>query len=147
MDRFTRGFVSGALAGAGTSILHIILKRLGAVQLRWADFAALLVYSRFATTTAEALLAQYTVWLFDGAAGIGFAYLVANTTSRGYHFKGWVYSSILWFLIFALGILLNVPELAEISFETAISNAAAATVWGLLVAEILYRLDKAPTSK
>lgn len=140
-DRFTRGFLSGAIAGIPIVISSAIAYNLQWTTLRWAHFAAVLIYGRKYETLWENLFASLATLFFTGLLGIIFAYLIPKMTSRNYLLKGWVFSVAIWFLCYAVTLLFQVPELQNIPLKTAFFNFILATIWGLALGYALHWFD------
>ncbi|MTI61053.1 MAG: hypothetical protein FH762_13960 [Firmicutes bacterium] len=142
MDRFTRGFVAGVLAAIIQSIIGFVLFYLNLTELRWQNFASVLIYGREPLLFGERVFAELSVWFFSGLMGIIFAYIISKITgSRDYLLKGFVFAETVWFSTFAITLLYKVPEFKIITLKTSIANFVLSAIWGLLVAWILYRLD------
>jgi len=141
-DRFTRGFLSGVIAGIPTFIFAIIAARLNLTTQFWADFASVFIYGHKAATLLENLLAIIVTLFFTGLMGIVFAFIISIISSGNYLLKGWVFSVTVWFFAFAVVYLFNVKPLDAIPLKTAFINFLEATIWGLVLGYALNWFDK-----
>ncbi len=141
MDRFTRGFVAGAVAAVFEFLVALTLYYFNFTKLLWQDFASVLIYGRKPLLFWERVFAELSVWFFAGLMGIFLAYIIRSTGNSNYLFKGFVFAQAVWFTSFAITVLFDVPEFRIITFKTTISNFILAAIWGLITAEILQRLD------
>lgn len=55
--------------------------------------------------------------------------------------KGWFYSVIWWFIIYAISHLYKVPELTYVPLKSSFSNFIGASLWGLVMAYVLKWQD------
>jgi hypothetical protein len=140
-DRFVNGFIAGFIGGLAMSTLNFIsFYILGISELLYLDWASVLIFGHRSATPLEAVIGQAGQLFFSAMVGILFAYLLPLTTSRYYLFKGWVYGLVVWFGAYAATTLFKVTPLMPIKPDTVMSNMVTASVYGLVLAEILRRL-------
>lgn len=140
-DRFVNGFIAGMLGGILMSVLNIIsFYVLGIAELLYLDWAAVLIFGYRYATFLEAVIGQMGQLLFAAAAGVLFAYLLPLISSKYYLFKGWIYGLLIWFGTYAVTTLFKVTPLIPIKADTVLSNIFTASVYGLILAEVLRRL-------
>ena len=145
-DRFINGLLTGLIAGIVINILNFTAYYLRWSDLRYLDWAGILVFGTKPVLLHEELFALVVQLAFSAFVGVFFAYFYFKFTSRYYLLKGSFFGVILWFFMYASGIALKLPHLTIISFSTAASNFLNAVVFGLVAAETLRRLDKTPLS-
>jgi hypothetical protein len=141
-DRFTRGFLSGLIAAIPSLAFAIISFSLKWTTLRWAHFAALLIYGRKSTNLGENVFSSLAVFFFCGMLGIICAFIVPKISSTNYLLKSWVFSIAIWFFVFVVTFLFKVPGLLIIPYKTAVSNFIEATIWGLSLGYGLKWFDR-----
>jgi hypothetical protein len=132
-DWFTRGFISGIIAGAPTFAYALLASLLKWTTFRWVHFTAVLIYGRRYINFLENAFATLITFFFCGLMGVVFAFIVSRISNRNYLLKGWVFSTTIWFLAFAIINLLRMPEFTLIPLKTAVSNFVEASIWGLLI--------------
>ncbi len=92
--------------------------------------------------TWEVVFSQAGQLFFSGFLGIIFAYIMLKLTSRNYLFKGWLYGIIAWFGIYALSTVFRFPFMTTHSAVTVTSHFFSASLYGILLGEILRQLSK-----
>lgn len=111
-------------------------------DLRFVDWAAVLVYGDKATTLTQLLLGQFVQFLWLGFLGVVFVYLVPIITSRGVVIKGAFYGVFVGFAVYSVSTMLKVQYMAKTSFETSASNYIGGFIWGIVTAEVLRRFSR-----
>lgn len=143
-DRFTRGLTGGFLAGVLMNILNYLsFYVLNFTEIRYLDWAAVLIYGHKPFNLLETLFAQAGQLFFASIMGVLFAYLLAGATSANHLLKGWVFGLTVWFSTHALTILYRVPELSRIGLDSASSTFISASLYGLALAWYLGNVDRA----
>jgi hypothetical protein len=140
-DRFTRGFLAGVIAGIPAIVFALIAALLKWTTLRWANFAAILIYGHKSANLSEEIFSDLGVFFFCGILGIICAFIIPKISSSNYLLKSWVFSIAVWFAAFVLTLFYKVPGLLIIPFKTAVSNFAEATIWGLMLGYCLKWFD------
>jgi hypothetical protein len=140
-DRFTRGFLSGVIAGIPSLAFALIVFSLKWTTLRWAHFAAILIYGRKSIVLEEEVFSTLAVFFFCGILGIFFAFIIPKISGTNYLLKSWVFGVTIWFFAFAITLLFKVPELLVIPYKTVVSNFIEATIWGLSLGYCLKWFD------
>ncbi|WP_028309684.1 hypothetical protein [Desulfitibacter alkalitolerans] len=142
-DRIAMGFIAGIIAGVFMNLIDYIgVYVVGFDDVLLLEWAAVLMYGRPQENMLEASLAQAGQLVFSGFLGIFFAYIMLKITSGNYLFKGWLYGILTWFFIYALTIVFQVPFLTRHPFEAVVVHIIASSVYGLVLAEALKRLDQ-----
>jgi len=140
-DRFTRGFLSGGIAGIPTLAFSLIASSLKWTTLRWSNFAAILIYGQKSTNFIKEIFSSLVVFIFCGVLGIICAFIIPKISSSNYLLKSWVYGIAIWFFVFVVTLLYKVPGLLIIPLKTAVSNFIEATIWGLSLGYCLKWFD------
>ncbi|VBB08981.1 Hypothetical protein LUCI_4267 [Lucifera butyrica] len=149
-DRLTKGFTAGIIGGITMNIWAWIASSLNLTTLTMAEWAGIMIYGRTPPfnfgETVFALLGQV---LFSGALGVAFSYLVPRISSRNLLFKGWFFSIMTWFAIYAVTTLFKVEGTLNLPLKTVIANFTAATIFGLVTAAALktYTVETAPSAR
>ncbi|MEL7564346.1 MAG: hypothetical protein AAGU27_05625 [Dehalobacterium sp.] len=141
-DRLTRGFMAGLIGYIPLTIFNQSMYFLKISKLRYLDFASVFIYGHKCTSTLEALFSYFVTMFFTSALGIIFAFLIPTISNRNIVFKGFLFSSGSWFLIYAVTILFKISEVSNVDLLTAISNLMGAAVWGIALGYALLWLDK-----
>ncbi|MGE5630193.1 MAG: hypothetical protein ACM3TR_03745 [Caulobacteraceae bacterium] len=140
-DRLMNGFVAGIIAGIVATVadwLLIDIFRFG--NLHFSDFAGYFMLGAPPGNTSEYLVSHAGSLLFLGIMGIIFNYLIGKGT-KYLVFKAVLFSEAGWFFIYALALLFRVPYLARIPLNSALENAAADLVYGLVLGYSLLWLQ------
>ncbi|WP_243152943.1 YqhR family membrane protein [Sporotomaculum syntrophicum] len=141
-DRLTRGFLAGLVGGILMDIISYISLKLKIADLHHSDWPAIILFGHQPTNTIEAVFALLIQLIFVGFLGILFTYLVTGLFSNeNYLFKGWLFGVISWFIIYVITFLAKIPELAPLDTGTAITDFIAGSVYGLVLAETIHRLE------
>ncbi|HBV86067.1 MAG TPA: hypothetical protein DEF42_05240 [Desulfosporosinus sp.] len=141
-DRFSRGFLAGAVSYFPQLIWLIIAMLIGFTELIYSDFASILVYGRFAQDIYEYVFAEFIVVFWHGFLGVIFAFLLPVIKSKNLYFKGWFYGNAIWFASYVVTTLFQVPELGDINLKTSISNMIGASIQGLFLGFAFIYLEK-----
>ncbi|MCK8817447.1 hypothetical protein MWH28_08755 [Natroniella sulfidigena] len=141
-DKTVAGFVAGLIGGIAMNIKDYIVVFL----LNWEDelyleWGAMMIYGRFSENLAEAIFAQLGQLFFTGILGILFSVLIIRLGTKRYLIKGFIYGISVWFTIYAISIIFQVPNLAENTFNATVSNLIGAAIYGLVTAEVFKRLS------
>ena len=142
-DRFMIGFLAGVSGGLASTLISYPLYMLKLAKLRLLDYAAILILGKAPHGTAETIFGLLLHWGFCGAVGILFAYLVNHEiiTNKNLAIKGWGVGLGFWFLINILTMIYRVPNLAVIPVRTAIINALASSIFGIVMGLTFKRLN------
>lgn len=140
-DRLTMGFLAGVTGGIAMNIINLLSFYLGIAELRYLDWAAAVIFGTLPVSPAEAVFALIAQILFVGVLGVVFAYLIVALSSRNHLLRGWLFGVAVWFAIYGLTLLFNVQETIPVRLDTAASDLVGASVYGLVMAETLRRLD------
>ncbi len=148
MDRFTRGFVAGVLGGIIMNLwsLAIVISILNWEIIRFIDWSAIIIFGDLPRNHLEGIFGFSMHLVFTGLLGIIFAFLIPHITSRAYLFKGIVYGLIANFISYAIPGLFQKPVITEHSLATVTSNLIGAILFGIVLAQTLYWLDKKYTA-
>jgi len=142
-DRFTRGFAAGAFAGVLADLLSLLTYNLLRItNWRFLDFAGLLIFGRRPAGAAEIIISVMGQVFFSAAMGVLFALLLPFVTSRYYWLKGWFFGVLIWFSVYTVVHLFQIPQLRELDLGTVSSNLLKASLFGLVLAWSLARLAK-----
>jgi hypothetical protein len=140
-DRFTRGFAAGAFGGVLVDLLSLLTYNLLRItNWRFLDFAGLLIFGRKPTGAAEIIISVLGHLSFSAAMGVLFAYLLPFTSRRLFLLKGWFFGVLIWFSIYSVVHLFQLPQLRELDLGTVVSNMVKASLYGLALAWALARL-------
>src|SRR5690554_3264512 len=141
-DRITAGFLSGVAAGIAMNIIDWLGIIAGLYQERLLDWAAIMIYGRLPLTIVATVFAQLGQLFFAGFLGIIFAALLLKFTSGNYLLKGWLFGIIAWFSIYAISSAIRLPALATHSVAAVIAHFLSASLYGLVLARTLNRLER-----
>lgn len=143
MDRFYRGFFSGVVAGIPMNIWSLFsFHVLNFTNLRYLDWAGLILFGDLPTTLIQNVIAQTMQFMWLGALGVIFIYLLPHTTTRYHTGKAVIFSIIAGFIIYAIPVLLQFPHLTQISTNTVIDNQLGGVIWGIGLGYWSRRLDQ-----
>lgn len=142
-DRFTLGFIAGVISFVPPFIWNHLSKfALGFSDLTFVDFASVLTYGEFSKNLSEYIFALIALIYWNGLLGVVFVFLLKKIESKNLAFKGWCFGISVWFFSYVITHLFQIPEFAEISLNTVISNAIGATLNGITLGYTLNYLHK-----
>lgn len=137
-DRLTRGYVAGVIGGIITNAFSFLAGFLGWTTVRTADLISLTLYAHTPPFTfgelAFALIGHIHI---SGALGMGFTYLVPRIASSKLWLKGIVFSIAIWYSIYSITTLFELPGTVPTPLNTAITDGIAAVIFGLSLAIVL----------
>jgi uncharacterized membrane protein YagU involved in acid resistance len=140
-DRFSIGFTSGIIGGLVPFIFNFSSRALGFTTLLWSDFMGSIMLGRMPEGTLERVFFVVVEFMFLGVLGAIFALILPYISSKRHLFKGALFGVTVWFILFSLPHLLQLPGFDATPLKTAVSNIISASLWGLSLAYILKRLD------
>ena len=141
-DRFVRGIIAGSLAYLPTWIYNHTAHNYHFAKIRFVDFSAIMILGAPAKTNWEIWFTRFGTMFFLSLCGALFVFLIPQISSRYFMIKGWYFAVSLWFLIFSVTKLFKVEGLSKLDLKSAVSNFIAASIWGLVTADILRLIDK-----
>lgn len=145
-DRFTRGLAAGTAGGIVNNLAGLVsFNLINITGLRFMDYAAVMLYGRKSENIPELLFAAVGQIAFSALLGVIFVYLLPVISSTYLYLKSWFYSITVWFAVYALTVLFRVPEVAEITLNTAVSNFIVASLYGLVLAATLSWFEQRVT--
>lgn len=147
-DRYMNGFIAGLCGGvAATAINLLFIELLHFGSLRYGDFAGIIVFGHRPKAVLELAIAYFSYFGYASTLGIVFAYFIPYLSPHYYYFKSLHYGAAIWFISYAVTMLFKVPDLIKISDSTATVNLLASVVYGLVLAWLLRKLERASESR
>ncbi len=140
-DRFINGSIAGCLAGLVASLFDYIFLCLNFGSIHLIDFAGVFIYGDRPHTLGENIFAQFGVCVFTTLVGILFVYLITKISSKYFFWKGLIYGVLLWFLVYSLIELYDVPHFHRTSLASSTENTLVAMIYGLALPGILTWLQ------
>jgi len=142
-DRLTSGFVAGAASFVVPTIWNHVSKLLLSLShLTFSDCMSVFIFGRFSRNVYEYIFATLGTVVWHGFLGIVFTYLLLLIKQRNLVFKGWLFGVGIWFFAYAITLLFQLPEFAEIPLGTAASNLLSASLQGIGLGYMFIFLDK-----
>lgn len=139
-DTFTSGFSAGLTSGLAANVLSLLFGFLQFTTLRYADWTGIIIFGHTPPfSTGEIAFALAANIGFMGVLGIVFAYLIPLMSSANLLLKGWVFSTFLWLLIYAVSTLFKVDGTMSLPLTTAVTNMITASAYGLVLAQSLKK--------
>lgn len=145
-DRLMKGFLAGVTGGVIMNIFDFSAFYLKLEELRFLDWAAIVFTDSMPHGFAETAFALLVQIVFSGMLGIFFAYTIPKLTSRNLLLKGWLFGIAVWFVLYGLLLLFEIPGIIPFNFKTSISDFVIASIFGIVMAETLRILDKGLTN-
>ncbi|TYO93901.1 hypothetical protein [Desulfallas thermosapovorans] len=140
-DRLARGLIAGLAGGVIMNIINLTSYYLNIAELRFLDWASLVIYGTKPYSVLEAIFAQMAQLVFVGLLGIILAYLIPVVTSKNYLLRGWLYGVLIWFSLYGLSYLFKIQATIPLRLDSVLTDLIAASAFGLVTVEILWRLD------
>lgn len=141
-DWLVKGFLAGLVAGLAMNAFSLTSYSLGITELRYLDWAALIIYGQYAQNLIEMIFALFAHIIFVGTLGIIFAYLITRIGSLNLLFKGLVYGAITWFLLYGVSSVFNLKGVIPLRIDTVASDLVGASIYGLVLAYTLGWLEE-----
>ncbi|TCL61463.1 hypothetical protein EDC14_103419 [Hydrogenispora ethanolica] len=132
-DRFIQGFVAGLSGALTTTVVGYPFYWLKWTTLRFADFAAILLYGHRPTGPMEAVFATFAQWGFGVAGGVVFAYLLQTISAKNIILKSWFFGIGVWFAAHVVTSLFQTPGLTVIPLKTVVVNWIVSSVYGIML--------------
>jgi hypothetical protein len=141
-DRLTQGFIAGVAGWPPQIIFTVIMFKLHFTKLRYLDFAAVLTFNHRPQGLFEVLFAEIIVINFLGVLGIGFTMLLKIVSSANLFFKGWLYGTFMWFVIYAAMTMYQLAHIYPVDTKTALFSLIAASIWSIGMTGALLFLNR-----
>lgn len=141
-DRFAAGLISGLIAGVAMNFIDWAGYILGLYDERLLDWAAVVTLGRLPDNSAEVILAQTEQIFFTGFLGVLFAYILPILGSRNYLLKGWIYGIMANQSLYAFAIAFKLPNLTVHTFYATVTHLISASIYGLVLAYLLKKLNQ-----
>lgn len=141
-DRLVAGFIAGAAGGIAMNVFVEIAWLLNLTQVRYLDWAAVLLYGHRPHAFGEVAFAQIVQIVFTGILGIAFAYLIPLISSHHYLFRGLIFGLTAWFLIYSVTLLYGLHTIVQLELLTTVVDFVGSAVFGLVLAATLYAIEK-----
>ncbi|PKM82521.1 MAG: hypothetical protein CVU89_03170 [Firmicutes bacterium HGW-Firmicutes-14] len=142
MDRLTRGFFAGIIAGIIQDTIDYISHSFGLTKLKYLDWVGIMIYGSKPNTLMETILALGGEIFFSGIIGIVFAYLLLKINSDNLLLKAWLYGVAIWFGTYGVMTLFKVRGLIAIDVTTALVDVFTSSIFGLVLGYTLRWLDQ-----
>lgn len=147
-DTFLKGYIAGLVASVATTVVDLISYSINFTQVRYLDFASIIMFERFPTTTNETVFAQAIDIFWQGFLGTMFALIITKVITPNYlKIKGWLFGTGVWFAIYGASRLFSLPALGRVSLQTSFSHFITASVFGLVLAYSYEWLTKVSTTE
>lgn len=144
-DRLAMGLLAGLTAGVAMNVVNLTAFYSGIGELRYLDWAAIVIYGTRPVSFAEAVFALMAQIIFVGLLGVVFAYLIRAISSRNLLLRGWLFGAAVWFSLYGITFLFNVQQTIPVRLDTALNDFVGASVFGLVLAAVLRRLAERTT--
>jgi hypothetical protein len=141
-NRYMRGSIAGITAGIAMNIAsYLFVGVLNIGEDLATDYMAEMLFGRTGVILFEEIVAVIAHIMFTGFLGVLFAFLLMWVGSSFIYYKGLTFSWSTWFLLYAFGILFEVPLLKTNTASTVAIHFITATVYGAVWAYVLTYLD------
>lgn len=141
-DRFSLGFVSGLIAGTAMTLLNYIFIYTTPAHTRYADFVGIMLLGTKPNSLGERIIATIAHLFLGGILGSIFSYLILLISSRNLLIKGTVYGTLVFFILFSLGVIFKIPSLEKTPLVTVITKGIGSAFYGFVLAYTLLLLNK-----
>lgn len=146
-DRFTLGFIAGVIGSIPLNAMSLFNYYVSHfVKLRYLDYAGYMIFGRLPKSIGEVVLSQIVQIGFSGALGAIFAYFILLVSEKYYWFKGIVWGSGSWFVIYSLEVLAKIPALSRPTLGTASWQFVSTSIYGLVTAYTFIWLERRTTT-
>lgn len=142
-DRVGRGFIAGLLAGVAMNLFSFLAIMMNWTHLPFWKWAAIVILAKENVGgPLEFSIGLFSHLFFTGLLGIVFSFLIPAVTSRIIIFKGVIYTTTVWFVLYGITHLFRFPGLVPVDGKTVLSNLAGSLVYGIALALAFSWLDK-----
>lgn len=133
-DRYTIGFITGAIAGFLADLTNFLLTKVFRIgKVGYEDFASVLVFGEIPSTIGQSIFAHFVQLFFSALVGAVFAYWIKKVSERNLMFKGISFGLFIWFFAFSVSQLFKLQYLQKLDLETVIVNNIAAIIYGIML--------------
>lgn len=144
-NRFERGFIAGVIGGLIMNSWSFISGYIRFTDIRIVDWSGIMFFGHTPPfTLIETIVALGLQLGFSGFLGVVFAFLIPMITKQNLYFKSLVFGAAIWFFIYGVITLFQVPGTVPISVGTVVSNLLSALLFGLGTAFYLKQFSSVP---
>jgi len=138
MNKLSIGFCSGLLAGLIKSTIDLTAYYgVGFIHNRYLDHVAGDLLGHPAETTTETFFFFLVeVWI-AGVFGILYIFLSPSFHDSPYLLRGFIYGSVLWFLLHSLGSVFRLPTFEHMLLAALILHLVADILYGMGLAYLI----------
>lgn len=148
MDRAIKGTIAGFIGGSSMQVWDLFSYHLlNFGSFRYLDWAAMMIYGEPPQNIFEIIMSFTMQVIWAGLLGVIFAFLIPKITSQNYLYKGIFYGLIVFFIIYAIPVLYQVPNLYRTGPNTQFSHFIGAIIFGATITLTLRWLDNKPRVK
>ena len=142
-DRFTKGTFAGAAGALVQNIYAYFSGLLGFTDTHYLDVARAILFNQNFKGYLAVIVGFLGQLVIDSFWGVLFAFLIKNTSSRFYIYKGIVFSLGIWFLIRVIVTkVFGLPVLSRNNPKVALFFFIGASIFGLTISIVMKKLNK-----
>ncbi|MFZ5898355.1 MAG: hypothetical protein ACOYU7_04095 [Bacillota bacterium] len=141
-DRLTRGFIAGLAGGLSINIISFVSYYTNVGELRFLDWAGIMLYGFRSHNFWSQAFAQVVQLLKVGILGVAFAYLLPRTTEPKLPFQRVAFRDNGVDGLERPNAVLQGGQMIPVHPATAVADFIGASVYGLVLAYTLRRLDR-----
>lgn len=133
-DRFILGLISGLIAGLGMTMVNYVFIYTTSAHTRYADFVGIMLFGSVPNSISEIIIATVAHIFLGGILGVVFSYLLILISSRNLIIKGIIFGTLVFLMLFSLGVIFKIPGLEKTTSITVISKGLGSMFYGLILA-------------
>jgi ABC-type phosphate/phosphonate transport system permease subunit len=133
-DRFTLGFIAGIIGAIPMNAMSLFNYHVTHLaELRYLDFAGFMIFGKLPKTAGEVILSQIVQLAFSGVLGALFAKFLEWVTPENAWFKGVLWGTGAWFVLYSITVIYKIPALSTPNFTTALLQNISTAIYGIIL--------------
>ncbi|MDR3587478.1 MAG: hypothetical protein P4L59_19520 [Desulfosporosinus sp.] len=142
-DRFARSLVAGFFASLILYTLNIFSYYiLHFSHRRYLNYAALMILGREFDNSTEFIVSSFAQICFATSLIVIFSYVILKEKRGNYLLRGLCIGIGTWFAILSICYIIGIHKILIMDIDSAISFLISSSIWGILGAWSLHKLDE-----
>lgn len=141
-ERFARSLVAGVFSSVILLALNLFSYYVHISNRHFINYSALMIFGREFNNLAEAIISAIVQIGFATGLIVISNYIVLKENRKNYIWRGLFFGFGSWFVILSLAYIIGIHKILPIKIGAAISFMVTSSIWGILGARFLYKLDE-----
>lgn len=141
-ERFARSLIAGVFSSVILLALNLFSYYVHISNRRFINYSALMIFGREFNNLSEAIISSIAQIGFATGLIVISSYLVLKENRKNYFWRGLFWGFGSWFAIMSIAYIIGIHKILPVKIGAAISLMVTSSIWGVLGAWLLYKLDE-----